>query len=35
MKLKIKPNSPRRPHKVLIMGPPGSGKTTQSKLLAS
>ena len=35
MKLKIKPNYPRRPQKILILGPPGSGKTIQSKLLAS
>lgn len=34
MKLKIKSNAPRRPPRVLIVGPPGSGKTTIGRLIA-
>jgi len=34
MKLRIKPNAPRRPPKILLVGPPGSGKTTIGRLIA-
>lgn len=28
LKLHFKPNAPRRPPRVLILGPPGSGRST-------
>lgn len=34
MKLRVRPNAPRRPPKILIIGPPGSGKSTIGKLIA-
>jgi len=34
MKLRVKSNAPRRPPKVLIVGAPGSGKTTLGRLMA-
>lgn len=32
--LRYKSDAPRRPPRILIMGPPGSGRTTQAKLMA-
>ena len=32
--LRFKPNSPRIPPHVLIVGPPGSGRQSQAKMLA-
>jgi adenylate kinase len=32
--LRFKSNAPRRPPRVIIAGPPGTGKDTQAKLLA-
>ena len=34
MKLRLKSNAPRRPPRVLIVGAPGSGKTTLGRLIA-
>jgi adenylate kinase len=34
MKLKLRANAPRRPPRVLIVGPPGSGKTTIGRMVA-
>lgn len=34
LKLRYKNNSPRRPPRIVIVGPPGSGRETQSRLLA-
>ena len=34
LKIRFSKNSPRRPPKIVIQGPPGSGRTTQAKLLA-
>ena len=34
LSLRFKPNAPKRPPRALIVGPPGSGKDTQAKLLA-
>lgn len=33
MKLRVKSNAPRRPPRVLIVGPPGSGKTTLGRMI--
>lgn len=32
--LRFKNDAPRRPPRILIMGPPGSGRSTQAKLMA-
>jgi adenylate kinase family enzyme len=34
MEFKIKPKSPKRVAKILVIGPPGSGRSTLSKKLA-
>ena len=34
MKIKVKPNAPRRPPRILIVGPPGSGRSTLARLIA-
>ena len=34
LNLRFKPNAPKRPPRAMIVGPPGSGKDTQAKLLA-
>lgn len=34
MRLKVKSNAPRRPPRILLVGPPGSGKTTLGGLIA-
>lgn len=35
MKLRYKSDAPRRPPRIIILGPPGSGRTTQCQALAS
>lgn len=35
MKLRYKSDAPRRPPRIIIIGPPGSGRTTQCEALAS
>lgn len=32
--LVFKSNAPKRPPRILVMGPPGSGRTTQAQLIA-
>ena len=32
--LVFKSNAPKRPPRILLMGPPGSGRTTQAKMIA-
>jgi len=34
MKLRYKSDAPRRPPRIVILGPPGSGRTTQCEALA-
>jgi len=34
LRLRFKSNSPRRPPRIIIVGPPGSGRDTQSRILA-
>jgi SpoVK/Ycf46/Vps4 family AAA+-type ATPase len=34
LKLKFRSNAPRRPPRVLILGPPGSGRSSQAKKVA-
>lgn len=33
--LVFKSNAPKRPPRILVMGPPGSGRTTQARLIAN
>jgi len=35
LKLRFQNGAPRRPPKIVIVGPPGSGRSVQSKLLAN
>ena len=34
LRIKYRNNAPRRPPKVMLIGPPGSGRTTQAQLVA-
>lgn len=34
LKLRFSNNSPKRPPRIIIVGPPGSGRETQAKLIA-
>ena len=34
LRLKFRSNAPRRPPKVFMIGPPGSGRTTQASMIA-
>ena len=34
LELRYKINSPKRPPRVIVVGPPGSGRTSQAKMLA-
>ena len=34
LKLRFKSNAPRRPPRVILVGPPGSGRSSQAKILA-
>ena len=34
LRVKYSKESPRKPPHIIVQGPPGSGKTTQAKLLA-
>ena len=34
LRLKFRSNAPRRPPRVFIIGPPGSGRTTQANMIA-
>ena len=35
LKLRFRSNAPRRPPRVILLGPPGSGRQTQATLIAS
>jgi pantothenate kinase len=35
LSLRYKPNAPRRPPRVIILGPPGTGRNTQAELVAN
>ena len=34
LSLVFKSNAPKRPPRILVMGPPGSGRSTQARLIA-
>jgi len=34
LSLRFKPNAPRRPPRIVILGPPGSGRDTQAAIIA-
>ena len=34
LRLKFRSNAPRRPPRVFVIGPPGSGRTTQANKIA-
>ena len=34
LKVRFRNNAPRRPPKILMIGPPGSGRSTQSQRIA-
>jgi len=35
LRVRFRQNAPRRPPKVILVGPPGSGRTTQAQMIAS
>jgi len=34
LRIRFRSNAPRRPPRVILLGPPGSGRSTQSSIIA-